>query len=466
MNDRDADALPGIVLRKVTLRLVPFLCLLYILNILDRVNAGFAGLTMLQDVKMSKEAFDWCFGLFYFGYLLFEVPSNLLLRRVGARRWISRIMISWGLVTCATVLVTGPWSFALLRILLGVAEAGFFPGIVLYLTFWFPARERARVMAFFMAASPLAGLIGNPINGAIMQYMNGVGGWAGWQWLFLLEGLPSVLVGFAVLWWLTDRPEQATWLSDREREWLADRMNQEEQRRHQRHGSDLLAALNDARVWLLIGVYFTVAVSANSAGAYFPRLLSARLQASDEVSALLAGNVVGSRSENALTSLVIASCAVLSLPGWKESTIGLLLALPSLCAVIMMTLLGARSDRTGERRKHLAFAGVVGAAGWALAARTSSPWLFLVGLCLAQAGTMSMLPIFWALPTSFLSGAAAAGGIALINSLGNVGGLVGPRILGEYGPWSMAGILFAGSVLALGAWHDPRLDRAPPADKA
>jgi ACS family tartrate transporter-like MFS transporter len=440
MTEPDAASLPGVVLRKVTLRLVPFLCLLYVLNILDRVNVGFARLRMLPDLEMDKEVFSFGYGLFYFGYLLFEVPSNLLLRRFGARRWISRIMVSWGLVSCATLLVTGPWSFYLIRILLGVAEAGFFPGIILYLTYWFPARERARIVALFMAAIPFAGIVGNPVSGLIMQYLDGKGGLAGWQWLFLLEGIPSVLFGLAVLWLLTDRPEQARWLTEQQRDWLVERMNQEEQHRQKRHGADFLAALVDWRVWLLICVYFTVAVGSNAAGAHFPQLLKDRFE------------------------------------GWNDSGIGFLSALPSVCALLLMTTLGARSDRTGERRKHLAFAAFLAALGWSLAGFASSPWLFLSGLCLAQAGMLAMLPIFWALPTSFLSGAAAAGGIALINSVANLGGLSGPSILewlldprkgfGQDGLYGMAGILFAGAVLALTVRHDPSLDRGLPAAKA
>src|SRR5438477_1382277 len=217
VDERGDAALARRTLRKVAARLIPFLCLLYIVNILDRANVGFARLTMQDDLKMSPAAFDFGYGLFYIGYLLFEVPSNLLLRRVGARRWIARIMISWGAVSSLTMFVTGAGSFYLVRILLGVAEAGFFPGIILYLTYWFPARERARMTAYFMTAIALASAFGNPVSGAIMQYLDGAAGLKSWQWLFLLEGIPSVLLGFAVLSWLTDRPEEAGWLDGDER---------------------------------------------------------------------------------------------------------------------------------------------------------------------------------------------------------------------------------------------------------
>jgi ACS family tartrate transporter-like MFS transporter len=436
MNDRAAspalqafneEALSRRVLRMVAWRLVPFLCLLYMCNIIDRANAGFARLTMESDLGISPRVFNIGFGLFYFGYLLFEVPSNLLLRRVGARKWIARIMVSWGVVSCFTLAVTGPWSFYLARILLGVAEAGFFPGIVYYLCYWFPARERARVIALFMAAIPFAGIISNPVSGAIMQSMNNVGGMHGWQWLFLLEGIPSVIFGFFVLLWLTDCPKEANWLPAEERDWLVERMKQEERYRHQRHGSDLLNAATDWRVWLLICAYFPVAMGANASGAHVPKLIKEHFT------------------------------------GYNPLQIGLLSALPHVAAALGMTLLGTHSDRTGERRKHLAFAAFLAAGGWLLSWWAPSPWLALAGFCLAQMGMLSMLPVFWTLPTSFLSGAAAAGGIALINSVANVGGLIGPFVLGELGLMSMAAILFAGGILALVVCHDPTLDRGLPA---
>lgn len=400
-------------LRKVAWRLIPFLCFLYIFNIIDRANVGFARLTMEKDLEIDAWVFDIGIGLFYFGYLLFEVPSNLILRRVGARRWIGRIMISWGLITCLTMGVSNAWNFSLVRILLGIAEAGFFPGIVLYLTFWFPARERARVVAWFMMAIALASVFGNPLSGAIMQYLHGTWDLVGWQWVFLLEGLPSVLLGLAVLYYLPDGPAEASWLTQEERDWLVAHLHAEEQERVQRHGAVHLRALLEWRVWLLICIYFTVAVGANAAGAYYPKLLRRHFAEADDFG------------------------------------LGLLSALPHLCAVIAMTLYSWNSDRTGERRLHVAFAALVAACGWALAALTTSPELFLVGLCIAQMGMMSMLPPFWALPTAFLSGAAAAGGIALINSVGNIGGALGPSIVGLFGPETVAGILFASFLLAL-----------------
>ena len=401
------------VLRQVAWRLIPFLCLLYVFNILDRSNLGFAKLTMQDELGMRPAVFDFGFGLFYFGYLLFEVPSNLLLRRVGARKWIARIMISWGIVTAGTMLVRDATSFYFVRILLGVAEAGFFPGIILYLTYWFPARERAKVIAWFMAAIAVANILGNPLSGAILQYADGMGGLAGWQWLFVLEGLPSVLLGISVLYCLTDRPSEAAWLDAGDREWLSGLLRHEEKTRQTLHGADKLMAMFDARVWLLICLYSTVAVGTNAASNHFPSLLKKEYA---ELGAF---------------------------------PIGCLLALPHLSALLGMTVLGWNSDRTGERRLHVAFAALLAASGWALAATASSPALTLLGFCLAQTGMMSMLPVFWAIPTSFLTGAAAAGGVALINSVANIGGIVGGSILGMFGLWSMAGILMIGSALAL-----------------
>ncbi|HEY2841193.1 MAG TPA: MFS transporter, partial [Pirellulales bacterium] len=322
-------------------------------------------------------------------------------------------MISWGVISCLTMFVYDARSFYAIRILLGVAEAGFFPGVILYLSYWFPERERARMTALFMVAIALASVFGNPISGRIMEHLDSSFGLKGWQWLFLLEGIPSIVLGVFVLWKLTDYPAQAGWLAPDERAWLVERMQQEESERKQRHGAEHLRALLDGRVWLLIAIYFTVAVGSNASGAYLPTLLSDRFE------------------------------------GATKSQIGLLSALPYLCAAIGMVLFSISSDRTGERRGHVALAALLGAAGWALSILAPSPVLALAGLCLAQTGMMSMLPPFWALPTSFLSGAAAAGGIALINSVANIGGFLGPTVLRLGGAWSMAFTLLAGAALTL-----------------
>ena len=447
---------------KVALRLLPFLFLLYVVNILDRANVSIARLQMVVDTQttarfgactagfvgsplgqgpllaaaallsertpiLREEEYALGAGLFYVGYLLFEVPSNLILRRTGARVWISRILVSWGLVSSCMMFVTGPVGFGLLRVLLGIAEAGFFPGIILYLSYWFPARERARATALFMVAGPVAGIVGNPVSGAILQFTDGVGGLAGWQWLFLLEGVPAVALGVVTLYYLADRPAQAHWLTPPERDGLARRMEGEEERRGRRHGLTLLRAAADPRVWLLIAVYFTVALGDNAFGFYLPKLLD------------------------------------LHFAGWPPYAIGLLAALPSVAAMIGMVAFGVHSDRSGERRWHVAVPAFLAAAGWVMVALVPSPWLVLVGLALASVGMKSMLPTFWTLPTSFLSGAAAAGGIALINSVANLGGLFGPNVMGQVqahtgsftgGSLTMAVALGLGGALVLRVRHE------------
>jgi ACS family tartrate transporter-like MFS transporter len=422
------DALRRTVLTKVSLRLIPFLFLLYVVNILDRVNVGVARLQMDGDLKMEEWEYSLGAGIFYIGYVLFEIPSNLILRRLGARRWIARILISWGLVTCATAAVTGPWSFCAMRVLLGFAEAGFFPGIILYLTYWYTARERARAVAFFMAASPVTSILGNPLSGAILEFMDRAGGLRGWQWVFVLEGLPAIVLGFVALRFLTDRPEEADWLAPEERDWLSGHVAGEEKARLGRHHLSLRRAMTDGRVWLLCALYFTIATGANSYGLYAPKLVKDLY------------------------------------PGRGEFAIGVLTAIPSICAAVCMVLSGMHSDATGERRWHVAVPAILAAAGACQYVVFDAPVVRLAGLALWQAGIMSMLPAFWALPTAFLSGVAAAGGIALINSVGNLGGFVGPNAIGllkdqttgsfTFGLLAIALTMMMGGGLALGVPKD------------
>ncbi len=372
-------SLEDAVLRKVSRRLIPFLFLLYVFNILDRINVGFArlGSHMLNDLHLTEADYGWGVGIFSLGYFLFEVPSNLMLRRTGARRWIARILVSWGLLSAGMMFMTGPWSFYGLRFLLGLAEAGFFPGIILYLSYWFPARQRASAVSRFMTGSALTGIVGNPLSGAILHYLDGSAGLAGWRWLFLLEGVPTVILGVIALYFLTDRPEQARWLTAPERDWLAARMSREERHREQHHGLTLLQTLSNPRVWLLCTVYFTVSMGAYGFGAYAPKLVSDRFA------------------------------------GLNSFQVGLIAAVPNLATIVSMVVVGTHSDRTGERRWHVAGSAFTAALGWLLVAWVQEPGWVLVGLALAQAGMLSMLAPFWSLPTSFLSGAAAAGGIAL-----------------------------------------------------
>jgi ACS family tartrate transporter-like MFS transporter len=357
--------------------------------------------------------------------------------------------------------IRGPWSFYGLRILLGLAEAGFFPGIILYLTYWFPPRQRARAVALFMAASPTASILGNPLSGAILQYMDGVGGLRGWQWVFLLEGIPAVVLGFVVLLYLTDRPEQADWLTPEERDWLAGQLSEEHKHRGAHHSSTLVKAMVDPRVWLLVLLYFAAATGANSTGFFLPKLIQSRFP---DVGALrvLGASTVGLMGSPLGEGPFLAASGVI--PGRTNLSgfwVGLLSAVPGVCGAVCMVLNGAHSDRTGERRWHVAvpaFLSAVGCAGWGPSVLLDSPALSLLCLCLAQGGVMSMVAPFWSLPTLFLSGVAAAGGIALINSVGNLGGFVGPYVIGYLkeatghyagGMMFLAATLCAGGLLAL-----------------
>jgi ACS family tartrate transporter-like MFS transporter len=326
--------------------------------------------------------------------------------------------VSWGLVSAAMMFATGPISFYALRVLLGVAEAGFFPGIILYLSQWFPAEARARAIAKFMIAGLVASILGNPISGAVLQYTDEVAGLHGWQWLFLLEGIPAVLLGFVTYHYLTDRPELAQWLTPAEREWLIARLAAEQQTLHGHERGTFRAALVDPRVWLLIGVYFTVAVGDNCYGFFVQTVIKDQF------------------------------------PDYKEFQIGLLAAIPSVIATVVMIASAMHSDYTGERRGHVACAAFAAAIGWVLLAVAPSPWLFIAALAVTSSGMKSMLPTFWTLPTSMLSGVAAAGGIALINSVANIGGFLGPFAFGalgeKYESFTLA-MLIVAAILAGGA---------------
>jgi ACS family tartrate transporter-like MFS transporter len=434
VSDRPGEDVYGsAALRKVARRLIPFLFVLYVANILDRANVGFARFRMLADLHLGEEVYGWgATFCFYLGYLLFEVPSNLILHRVGARRWISRIMVTWGIVSACTMFVTDARSFYLVRILLGIAEAGFFPGIVLYLSYWFPARERARAVACFMMASPLSGAFGGLLSGNLLEYTNGARGLAGWQWLFLIEGIPSVLLGIVTWWYLTDRPEQARWLTAEERSELSARMVREEKSREERHALNRLQALADPRVGLFILLYFTIALGSNGFGFYAPEILKRHF------------------------------------PGWGADGIGYLYVIPNVATAIAMFLIGRHSDRTGERRWHLALCALLAAIGWALSATLESPRLVLLALTMAQVGMVSMIGPFWSLSTSFMSGIGAVGGIALINTIANTGGAFSSPLMSRLekatgsfaaGQLVLAVTMLAGAGIALVIRHDPAADR-------
>ncbi len=420
------ERIEATVMRKVTLRLIPLLFVLFVLNVLNRVNVGFARLQMLDELKLSEQVFGVGGSIFFIGYFIFQLPSNLILNRTGARLWIARIVIAWGTVSAAMMFIRGEWSFYILRFLLGVAEAGFFPGMILYLTYWFPARERAKATACFMTASPVAGMLGGPASGALMQYLDRVAGLPGWQWMFLLEGLPTVLMGVAVVFLLTDRPNAARWLTTEERAWLSARMAAEEAQRQKQHGASLLQTLANPRVWLLCMLYFTLAMSANGFVLYLPELVRDRF------------------------------------PQSSKLHIGLLSAIPYVLAIVCMVLTSIHSDRTGERRWHVAIPAFLSAVGWGLSGYWDSAWLVMLAFSLAAVGMFSTFGAFWTLPNSFLTGAAAAGGIALINAVGNLGGFVAPNMISQVkaathsfsgGMVLMALTLLAGGAMALLARH-------------
>lgn len=381
------------IFAKVRARLIPFMFLLYVVAYLDRVNVGFAALQMNRDLGFSPHVYGYGAGIFFLGYTLFEVPSNLLLARVGARMWIARIMIVWGIVSASMMFVSTTPMFYTLRFVLGVAEAGFFPGMILYLTFWFPASERAKVVAQFMTATAMAGVIGGPLSGLLLN-LDGQLGLAGWKWLFVVEGVPAVLLGIVVLFYLTDRPEQATWLSADERAWLVRRMDEDRRGRADTGHATLGAAFTSPKVWLCIGIYFLLTCGMYGISFWLPQILK-------------------------------------GLAGWSDLAIGFIAAIPYMAAAVAMVFVGAHSDRTGERRWHLALPMFAASIGLFASGLTTQPALAILALSLAAAGIWGGFGPFWALPTSWLAGPAAAGGIALINSLGNLGGFVGPQLIGR-----------------------------------
>lgn len=378
------------VLRKITWRIVPFIMVLYLIAFIDRVNIGFAALTMNQDLGFSSTVFGVGAGIFFLGYFLFEVPSNLILDKVGARIWIARVMITWGVISGAMALVQGTTSFYTLRFLLGVAEAGFFPGIILYLSYWFPARRRAAVTAMFMAAAPLATAIGSPISGALLE-MHGIWGLAGWQWMFIIEAIPALILGVVVLFYLTDRPEKAKWLTDEERNWLVQTMEQERAGKPKASHS-IWAGLADVRVLALALVYFGTSAGLYTLGIWSPQIIKSF--------------------------------------GLSSFHTGLINSIPAVFAVVAMILWARHSDKTNERTWHVVGACLLASAGLALATGATTVFAVLVALTLVNIGISASKPPLWSMPTLFLSGPAAAAGIATINSIGNLGGFVGPSMIG------------------------------------
>lgn len=393
--DRVAETGPASLERaasRVRRRLIPFLFLLYIFAYLDRINVGFAALQMNAALGLSAAAYGFGAGIFFFSYTAFEVPSNIILARVGARRWIARIMITWGLVSALTMFVQGPRSFYGFRFLLGLAEAGFFPGIIYYLTQWVPGRERARTVAAFMTAVLMAGIIGGPVSGALLT-LDGRGGLAGWQWLFLLEGLPSILLGLAVLAVLDESPQHAAWLAPHEKAALVGRLRAEAAAVDAGVSHSIASVLSSGRVWMLSLVYFAVPLALYAFGFFLPQIIQTTYR----------GGSVG---------------------------VGLLSALPYVFGVIAMWVVARRSDASGERRWYVAGGALVCGLGLIATANMEGLVGSMLTLSSAMAGLAAMFGPFWTLATSFVRGAGAAAGIALINSVGNVGGFIGPYVLG------------------------------------
>ncbi len=404
---------------KVDWRLLPFLFLCYILAYLDRVNVGFAKLQMLGDLSLSDAAFATGAGIFFIGYFFFEVPSNILLKKYGARMWIARIMISWGIISSAMLFVKGEWSFYAMRFLLGIAEAGFFPGIIFYLTLWYPSRHRSTRTAWFVSAIAVSGVIGNPISGWIMDTLSGAIGLAGWQWLFLMEGIPSIIAGVWVIFYLDSGIEEAKWLNAEEKELLAKNLEAEDKHKHE---VSVIDAFKSGKVYVLSAIYFTLMIGLYGIAFWLPTIIKA-----------------------------------LGLKGYLG--VGLITAIPYGVAVIGMILLSRSSDRTGERRLHYVFNVTAGCVGLILSGVfAANPILAVIFLSIATLGVIGSMPLFWPIPSAFLAGTAAAAGIGIVNSIGNLGGYVGPNVPiwakcfsndPSAALYLIAGILFIGALLTL-----------------
>ena len=416
---------------RVTLRLVPFLILCYFVAYLDRVNVGFAALTMNKDLGISATAYGFGAGIFFLSYFIFEVPSNLFLERFGARKWIARIMLTWGVLSGATAFVTGENSFFVVRFLLGIAEAGFFPGIIFYLTLWFPAAYRARIIGYFMAAIPLSSVLGAPVSGYLLGF-DGMLGLRGWQWLFIIEAIPALVLAIVVFFYLTDRPSMARWLPEDQRNWLATRLELEERQRVAAKHFSIGQALLNPKVLALSLVYFGAVACNYGIGFFLPQIVKAF--------------------------------------GMSNLETGFVTAIPYIVGTCAIIYWGRRSDRMKERKGHAAFALGVAAVGIAASTFLPDPTMKMIALSIAAFGVFGSLPVFWTLPTAFLSGAAAAGGIAIVNAIGNLSGFVGPYLVGyikdrtgsfDGGLLCLAAFGFIAMVIVLVLNHDSALEQAP-----
>ncbi|NDV76496.1 MFS transporter [Burkholderia cenocepacia] len=410
--------------KKVFWRIVPFLMLCYVVAYLDRVNVGFAKLQMSQDLAFSETVFGLGAGIFFLGYFLFELPSNMLMHRIGARIWIARIMITWGLLSALFAFVKTPTQFYVLRFLLGLAEAGFYPGVILYLTYWFPSHRRAKIIAVFMSAIPVSGIFGNPLSGWIMERFHGGSGFHGWQWMFMIEAVPAVLVGIATVLYLDNSIRSAKWLDEREKQLLEDEIAAQPQEQ-QKHGHSLKAVFSDPRMWWMSLIYFAFVTGQYGLTFWMPTLV---------------------KSTGITDTLQI----------------GLLSAIPFVVAIVVMNLFGHSADKRRERRWHLIVPALMGAIGFAVAASYShNTAVSIVFLSLAAGGVLTCAPLFWSLPTAFLAGSAAAAGIAIINSVGNLAGFASPYVIGylkDVTHSTSSGMYVLAAMLVLGAiavWLTP-----------
>lgn len=415
-SSEDGTALTAIV-RKVTWRLIPILFISYVFNYLDRVNVSFAKLQMGQMLGLDDAAFGLGAGMFFIGYFFFEIPSNMILERVGARVWIARIMVTWGLINAGMAFVHTPMQFYVMRFLIGFAEAGFFPGIVLYLTYWFPTSHRGRIMALFMASLAISGILGGPFSGAVMQYLDGVYSLQGWQWLMLLTGLPCLVLAVAVWFMLTDRPEDARWLSLQEKQMLSAAIHADSSEPEARLSG---GALRNRYTWISSLTYFLLVCGAYGMSFWIPSILA----------------------NAGMTSY---------------AEIGLVSAIPNVAGIVAMTVIGRHSDARQERRWHLVGCFLMAAAGFAvLSAQLENVVGAITGLTIATMGILSALPLSWTVPTKALSKSEAAVGIAIVTSLGNLGGFVSPVVLGKIsvanGSMSGGFLLLCGALVFGALW--------------
>ena len=380
-------------IQKIRFRILPFVFVLFVVALIDRNNIGFAALTMNKELAISSQQFGFIFGIFFFGYFLFEIPSNLLLHQIGARVWIARILLTWGLVAMLTGFVHTVQQLYIARFVLGLAEAGYFPGIILYLTYWFPQREQARALALFMIGIPVTTILGAPVSGFILDHVHWLGV-SSWRWLLILEGAPAIACGALTYLLLPGGPQEARFLDSEEKEWIQAELQREEQQKFTRRSYSVLQALASGRVWVLVLIYFGITVAIYALNSWAPQLV------------------------RSLSSL------------YSNSTIALLVMIPSLVGLAAMILVSRSSDRTLERRYHVAIPALVTGTALVLLGTSPSAFLSVALLCLLAAGVFSCLGPFWTLPSEFLSGYSAAAGIALINSVGNLGGFVGPAAIG------------------------------------